>query len=306
MNKNLYLICILFFNSIQSETIVEKDELSISSFNIQKFSYKKAQNEEVMKNIVKILSSFDISCVQEITDVNEKAPHILLDRLNNYTGDQYMMALSPRTGRSNNKEQYACFYNKSRVTVTNSYLYDDSLYNEFERDPFLVEFEANNFKFLAIVCHIKPADVEAELNSLPWIIDTAIENSGLDNVIIMGDFNADCTYLSNLKLKSSPLYYEEKYIWLINSSADTTTGPTDCAYDRILIRGDKMMEYYSNKSGVYRFDVVLNLTSEETRAISDHYPVQFTISLPQVPEMYCLFKLSRSGYKLLGVFKAVK
>ncbi len=52
-----------------------------------------------------------------------------------------------------------------------------------------------------------------------------------DNILIMGDLNADCRYVGKEKLKNLKLK-DEYYHWLIPDTADTTVSATDCAYDR--------------------------------------------------------------------------
>uniref|UniRef100_A0A8C5L2B7 Deoxyribonuclease I n=1 Tax=Jaculus jaculus TaxID=51337 RepID=A0A8C5L2B7_JACJA len=53
------------------------------------------------------------------------------------------------------------------------------------------------------------------------------------NIMLMGDFNAGCAYVtpsqwSAIRLRTSPIFE-----WLIPDDADTTSTPTDCAYDRL-------------------------------------------------------------------------
>ena len=54
----------------------------------------------------------------------------------------------------------------------------------------------------------------------------------LQNLLIAGDLNADCSYLSRSKMANLSLRLDTSYNWLIINSQDTTVGPTDCAYDR--------------------------------------------------------------------------
>ena len=48
----------------------------------------------------------------------------------------------------------------------------------------------------------------------------------------MGDFNADCSYLSKTKRRNLALR-AEGYHWLIPDDWDTTVAASDCAYDRL-------------------------------------------------------------------------
>ncbi len=49
----------------------------------------------------------------------------------------------------------------------------------------------------------------------------------------MGDFNADCSYVTKSEWDDVRLRTEsEKFLWLIEDGIDTTTKASDCAYDR--------------------------------------------------------------------------
>ena len=92
-----------------------------------------------------------------------------------------------------------------------------------------------------------------------------------ESPIVMGDFNAGCRYLNSEERALTELFTTSALVSLIDDQADTTTTSTFCPYDRLLVGGemsDAVME-----SGVYRFDQLLGLTGEQTRAVSDHYPV---------------------------------
>lgn len=54
----------------------------------------------------------------------------------------------------------------------------------------------------------------------------------LQNIMFLGDFNADCSYVKNEDWGSIRLRTSEVFKWLIPDSADTTVGKSDCAYDR--------------------------------------------------------------------------
>ncbi|MCK4736059.1 MAG: hypothetical protein KAT65_26625 [Methanophagales archaeon] len=52
----------------------------------------------------------------------------------------------------------------------------------------------------------------------------------------------------------------------------TTTKPTDCTYDRLIISTPAVSDF-TDEAGVFRFDVEYGLIADETTAVSDHYPV---------------------------------
>ena len=81
--------------------------------------------------------------------------------------------------------------------------------------------------------HIKPSDAVEETAYLTEVFDQAKHTFNTNNIIIMGDFNADCSYFpkkawSDLEIRNNP-----KFHWLIGDDIDTTVRiSTDCAYDR--------------------------------------------------------------------------
>ncbi|RXM30129.1 Deoxyribonuclease-1-like 1, partial [Acipenser ruthenus] len=63
------------------------------------------------------------------------------------------------------------------------------------------------------------------------------------NIMILGDFNADGDYVSNRKMKKIRLRTEPGFHWLIGDDVDTTANTgNDNTYDRIVIYGDDMLE----------------------------------------------------------------
>ncbi|XP_011885698.1 PREDICTED: deoxyribonuclease-1 isoform X4 [Cercocebus atys] len=62
------------------------------------------------------------------------------------------------------------------------------------------------------------------------------------DVMLMGDFNAGCSYVrpsqwSSIRLRMSPTFQ-----WLIPDTADTTATSTHCAYDRIVVAGTLLQD----------------------------------------------------------------
>lgn len=121
----------------------------------------------------------------------------------------------------------------------------------FEREPYKVVFDINGYELIIWTTHIKPSDVENEMNALEEIV---IDEG---NVIVIGDLNADCNYYNNDNEDDF-----DSWNWLIGDDEDTTVGSTDCSYDKIIISdelSDVVVDYGIDKS----------ITSEQ----SDHYLV---------------------------------
>ena len=78
--------------------------------------------------------------------------------------------------------------------------------------------------------HTKPSDVEGELNFLDDAYNEVARAFNTTNAFILGDFNADCSYLSKANYNKLDLVSDPRFTWLLET--DTTVGGTSCAYDR--------------------------------------------------------------------------
>lgn len=127
------------------------------------------------------------------------------------------------------------------------------------RQPFKGKFKAGSFDFVLLTLHTKPSANVQELEGLEFFYGQ-VASEGEPDVIVLGDLNADCTYLrdsDSIALKSS------EYIWVVDDVADTTVSNTDCAYDRFIFR-NPTAEDYTGTWGI-RTDIPEN--------VSDHYLV---------------------------------
>ena len=109
----------------------------IGSFNLHQYGSKKAENSTLTDHVARILCDFDLGVIQEVTDVSQKAPHVLLAALNKVsTSGSFTMALSERVGRSATKEQYIFFNRESTsgIQLVSAYIHND-VTDRFERPP---------------------------------------------------------------------------------------------------------------------------------------------------------------------------
>ena len=80
--------------------------------------------------------------------------------------------------------------------------------------------------------HAEPGSevTSIELNALVGVYNRSTIRFQTTSGVLLGDFNADCSYLSNARYNRLDLVTDPRFTWLIDS--DTTTGNTVCAYDR--------------------------------------------------------------------------
>lgn len=265
---HIVLFVVVLCCSVQFSKAIRR---RIGAFNIQVFGQSKAGKWWVMNDLVQILKRYDLVLIQEIRDSYGTAIIELLDDLNGSTGDAYSMIIGSRQGRSSSKEQYCYFYKNSLFQVLNQNEYPDSN-DYFERPPFNVLFrdKEDGKEFVVSGLHAKPDDAVKEIDRMIEVY-TYIENTlETSDVVMMGDFNADCSYVGSSDWSSIRLWTDSRFNWLINDYADTTVSGTDCAYDRIVTAGS--LNFYSGK--VYEFDKDLSLETYDPVDVSDHYPVE--------------------------------
>ena len=70
-----------------------------------------------------------------------------------------------------------------------------------------------------------------ELNALVHVYGNSTVKFQNSNGVLIGDFNADCRYLSTTKYNQLNLVNDPRFMWLLNE--DSTTTGTVCAYDRL-------------------------------------------------------------------------
>ncbi|BFZ15696.1 hypothetical protein BsWGS_18735 [Bradybaena similaris] len=256
--------------------------LKVAAFNIQTFGQTKISNSTVVNNICKILQRYDIVLLQEVRDSSDAVLKTLQTHLN--VSDSWAFAASPRLGRSTTyKEQYAFFYRTKSVNITSQYLYNDTVHDYFEREPFSAEIRyysvaKSAFRHVVLLgLHTRPEDAFNELRNLSAVMKVVAAhfNHHADAVIGMGDFNADCSYVSGAQRRSLEIFTPSSgFSSYINDSADTTVAhSTNCAYDRVISLGSVDLRH----AQPYNFELGLNLSTAAASAVSDHYPVEFAL-----------------------------
>ncbi len=258
---------------------LETDTLRIGAFNIQVFGTSKASKPEVMDNIADIIRTYDIVAIQEIRDKSQTALPALVDEVNG-DGSAFDYVVSERLGRTSSMEQYAYLYDTGTVELagTAETYPEPEGTDPFHREPYIASFRAlsGDFDATFIVIHTDPDEATEEINALSDVL-AYVRGANPDepDIVVMGDLNADGSYFD----EDGPCTLRcSDYFWCIDNGMDTTTSSTDCTYDRIIIT-DSMEQYFSGDAGVYRFDTEYGLSEDETKAVSDHYPVYMVFSV---------------------------
>lgn len=256
----------------------------ICAFNAQRLTLAKVAREHVMDTLVRILARCDIMVLQEVVDSTGSAISLLLRELNRFDGSgPYSVLSSPLLGRSTYMEKYVYIYRSHKTQVLDSYVYSD-VDDLFAREPFVAQFSLPSKvlpRLVLVPLHTTPKAVGEELNALYDVFLDVSQHWKIKDMILLGDFNADCTSLPKKRLGELMLRTQAGFYWAIADGEDTTVrDTTHCAYDRIVLHGERCQSLLHTAS-TFDFPRHFRLTEEEALNISDHYPVEVELKLSQ-------------------------
>ncbi|KAM5331714.1 deoxyribonuclease-1-like 2 isoform 5-T10 [Glossophaga mutica] len=243
--------------------------LRIGAFNIQSFGDSKVSDSACGSIIAQILAGYDIMLVQEVRDPDLSAVSALMEQINSVSSHEYSFVSSEPLGRDQYKEMYLFVYRKDAVSIIDTYQYPDPE-DTFSREPFVVKFSvpSSAAKELVLVpLHAAPHHAVAEIDALYDVYLDVIDKWGTDDMLFLGDFNADCSYVREQDWAAIRLRSSEVFKWLIPDSADTTVGNSDCAYDRIVVCGARLRRSLKPQSAaVHDFQEVFGLDQTQVSA----------------------------------------
>ncbi|KAI4823503.1 hypothetical protein KUCAC02_012086 [Chaenocephalus aceratus] len=256
----------------------------ICAFNLHHFGESKVKKSNVVHTLARIITRCDVCLLQEVRDMKGKAVPQLLDHLNRYDPDhEYTSVASERLGRSSSyQEQYVFVYRTDTVSLTGQYQYPDDREGDvdaFSREPFIVRFKAPKTdikEFVLIPQHTTPANTTKELDALYDVLQHVRKMWKTENVMLLGDFNADCGYLAKKNRKHVRLLTARNLYWLIPEKTDTTVrSSTSCTYDRIVVHGERFARSVVPTSAApFNFQQAYRLSEDQALEVSDHYPVE--------------------------------
>ncbi|XP_036695248.1 deoxyribonuclease-1-like 1, partial [Balaenoptera musculus] len=254
----------------------------ICAFNTQRLTLNKVAKEPVLDTLVRILARCDITVLQEVVDSTGSAIPLLLRELNRFDDSgPYSFLSSLLLGRGTYKEKYVYIYRSHKTQVLDSYVYDDQD-DLFAREPFVCRFSLPSKVLPSLVLvplHTTPKAVETELNALYHVFLDASQRWQSEDVILLGDFNADCASLTKKHLDGLVLRTQAAFHWAIADGVDTTVrASTRCTYDRIVLHGEHLQSLLRG-TAAFDFPRSFGLTEEEALNVSDHFPVEVEVEL---------------------------
>jgi endonuclease/exonuclease/phosphatase family metal-dependent hydrolase len=246
--------------------------LKVGTFNIQKCG--KTKIKQYSNKLSILLSLYDVVFVQEIQKL------VLDDDVRKmYDNATHMHVLSEISGRGTYKEKYCCIYKKSIRLVESMTFDDDTILGKdcFDRNPFIVTLFTGYVHITLVSIHTKPTDALNECNNLDdvafWLSKHYNKPIHKLNIVILGDLNASGKYVRHddkLDLITNNVFGE-----ITNRKMDTMVNITsNNSYDRIFCTHHMLQNVVC--CGVINMEHMFNMTNDQVRRISDHYPIEVT------------------------------
>jgi endonuclease/exonuclease/phosphatase family metal-dependent hydrolase len=249
----------------------------LGSFNVQQFGTSFMSVPAQVEVLRRVMLRYDIMLLMEVQDVSGTAILNMLAVVNANNTRPFSLSLSPRLGRTSNREQYAFFFRNDTVRVRGEYVFNDTA-DVFEREPYVAIVDVGSLTFTAIAIHTRPDAAVAEIDALADVYADSVRATGVVQSLILGDLNADCSYVSAAARSRIRLFNSSDFVSLIDNSVDTTVSlTTNCSYDRFFTAGGLEAHVVNDSAQVFRFDLEYNLTNAFARNVSDHFPIELRL-----------------------------
>ncbi len=277
------LILVISCSSVEKTAFTRSNRIKIASFNIQIFGNSKASRNNVMTVLAKIATRYDIMAIQEVGSNGNPSETTTTAVMN-----KYLSKINESAGERKYsyvcRSQYAFIYCNNTITLNRSDLYHGTLHLTYQ--PLIGNFSVKegNFKFSIINIHTSPEKANTEIPSLRNVMEDVRNYYHEQDVICLGDYNADGNYYTSGSADQRWLngFPNDTYITVIINGSDTNVDPsTNYTYDRMQLFRDTTGEDYTGKMGVLRFSSYYKIDDLEgtdstrgtERALSDHYPI---------------------------------
>ena len=252
------------------------ETIKIAAFNIQVFGQSKLSKPRVMDYLARIVRQFDVVAIQEIRSLDQDVMPRFIEIIN-AAGRNYDFVIGPRIGDTISKEQYAFVFDRQTIEVDRTFTYTvHDPDNLLHREPLVGWFRTRGpsvdeaFTFTLINVHTDPDIVATEMSVMDDVFRVVRDDGrNEDDVIILGDFNADDEHLGELGQLPG-------MTWAI-SGIPTNVRRTK-QYDNIVFHREATREFVG-RGGVVDFMRDYNLGMDEALEVSDHLPVWAEFSI---------------------------
>lgn len=234
--------------------------LQLLFWNLRTFGIHRASREHGLE-LSNIVSSYDIALFAEVKDANCTELFCPIRTFFQNYFPQHQIYLSPPLHYCNHQhagsEEYGILLKNIPYEIVH-YPDPDCL---FIRPPYGVRIHEEGKEMVVLVFHSNPGN-KNELIAL----EKVFEYFGNENILLMGDLNTGCHYVSFEELKQYPI--GKNYGWKLGEDVYTNFEKS-CPYDRIVSTQD-LFPYLHNAQ-------VLNYAKEAERIGSDHYPISVNV-----------------------------
>jgi endonuclease/exonuclease/phosphatase family metal-dependent hydrolase len=259
-----------FYGNQPPQNGAQSGTIKIASFNIQVFGESKLRKPEAMHTICELVRRYDVVAIQELRSTSDEIMPRFIAELN-AKGRRYDFVVGPRLGRTSSKEQYVFVFDTATIECDKSATYTvPNPGDKMHRAPLVSSFRTRNappqqaFTFTLVNIHTDPDEVPQELAALADAIRGVRNNGrGEDDVLLLGDLNADESMLAGLAQATGSS--------LVVSGVPTNTRGTK-TYDNILYARGATNEF-TQQWGVVDFAREFQLNDTQALEVSDHRPI---------------------------------
>ncbi|CAG02070.1 unnamed protein product [Tetraodon nigroviridis] len=185
-----------------------------------------------------IVHRYDIILIQEVRDSDLSATKKLMELVNSGSpAFTYSYIVSEPLGPSTYKETYLFLYRDASVSVAGSYTYTN-IPRKFSREPFVVMFSPKQTavgNFVLIPQHTSPSSAVEEIDALYDVVDDVYRRWKTKDILLLGDFNAGCNYVTGSDWQKIRLFTDKSFHWLITNDVYTMVTGTPSSYDRMRV-----------------------------------------------------------------------
>jgi len=262
--------------SLPMPASMQHKAIRIATINFEPMDRNTLAEQHVAGQAAALIRRFDVVALQDIRARNQGLMLELLEQVNSL-GHKYDFATCQSVGRETTEQYSAFLFNRANIEIDRSTVYSVSdPSNYFRQKPLVASFRVRGpdaseaFTFTLVNIHVSDDSAKVEIDLLDDVLKTVRNDPrGEDDVILLGDFNADDKHLGQLGRLP-------RITCVITDFPTTTRGSR--LSDNIVFDRLTTLEF-TGRSGVVDIMRELNLPMEEAINISRHLPVWAEFSI---------------------------
>ncbi|KAF3846973.1 hypothetical protein F7725_004051 [Dissostichus mawsoni] len=163
----------------------------------------------------------------------------------------YKYIVSEPLGRSTYQEQYLFLYTFIYLRFAQSFYEIETLFQNVLPHVSSPGSRRSVKDFVLIPQHTSPDSAVKEVNSLFDVVTDVRARWNTNNILLMGDFNAGCSYVSGADWQQIRLFTDKSFHWLIKDDVDTTASGVSDHYpvEHLHVPAERLLD------GVFGYEV---------------------------------------------------